>query len=87
MMYVNQIQPLGVSILHTITLKRKHSRHACYHSHIPHHRGPELFISTLRRDLGKTLLCVNISHAGKLSRYPALWPQTGTPDQHLIKHA
>lgn len=83
---VHPIQSLGVSILHRIILKRKHSGHACYHSHFPHHRGPELFISAALRDLDKTVVCIDISHAGKLLRHPVLWLQTCTSDQHLIRH-
>lgn len=83
---VHPIQSLGVSILHSIILKRKHSGHACYHSHFPHHRGPELLISTLHWDLGKIVQCINIAHAGKLFHRPVLWLQTCTSDQHLIKH-
>lgn len=80
------IQSLGVSILHSIILKRKHSGHACYHSHFPHHRGPELLISTLHWEPGKIVQCINIAHAGKLFHRPVLWLQTCTSDQHLIKH-
>lgn len=74
------------SILYRIILKRKHGGYTCYHSHFPHHRGPELFISAPLRDLDKTVVCIDISHAGKLLRHPVLWLQTCTSDQHLIRH-
>lgn len=86
MVYLNPFQSLGVCILHAITLKRKHSRHACYRSHFHHHRGPEPLIFALWQDLYKTFPSINIIGTSKLSRLPVLWPKACTPDQHLIKH-
>lgn len=84
-MYLNPFQSLGFSILCALRLKKKHSRHACYHSYFQYHRRTEPLISALWRDLYKTFPSINIIGAGKLSRHPVLWPQACTPDQHLIK--